>query len=119
MNQEWRLRFQLMKLGGELRGRCLRSIQRQSRRSSRPAAAPPWRPPFQGGKVVTEIKYPTRLLDRAFSILELLSTRSKPLSLAEISAEAELDKATAYRILTNLVRRNYVHRNEDTKAYTL
>ncbi len=68
---------------------------------------------------MTEIKYPTRLLDRAFSILELLSTRSKPLSLAEISAEAELDKATAYRILTNLVRRNYVHRNEDTKAYTL
>jgi len=68
---------------------------------------------------MSEARYPTRLVDRVFAVLELLSARAKPLSLVEISADTGLDKATAYRILTNLVARNYVHRNETTKAYTL
>ena len=55
--------------------------------------------------------YPIAVLGKAFKLLDLLEGH-QPLSLTELSERAGLDKATAYRILTNLESRGYVERGD-------
>ena len=54
-----------------------------------------------------------RVVDRVFDILEALSSSRKPMSLAEVSKTTGLSKSTTYRILTSMVDRRYVERDED------
>lgn len=54
-----------------------------------------------------------RVVDRVFDILEALSSSRKPMSLAEVSKATGLSKSTTYRILTSMVDRRYVERDED------
>ncbi len=58
--------------------------------------------------------YPIAVLGKAFNLLDLLEGH-QPLSLTELSDRAGLDKATAYRILTNLESRGYVERGESSQ----
>ena len=54
--------------------------------------------------------YKLQALDRAFAVLDLLSSSSAPLGLAEIAAALELHKSTAHRFLMVLERHRIVER---------
>jgi DNA-binding IclR family transcriptional regulator len=58
-------------------------------------------------------------LDRAFDIVELLSTEAGGMKLNEIASRLELNKSTAHRILASLQSRGYVEKREDDKVYRL
>jgi DNA-binding IclR family transcriptional regulator len=63
-------------------------------------------------------RYGIRVLDRAISILGLLSD-GKPRTLQALSREIELSTSTAFRQLCTLVHHRYVERDEQTGQYTL
>ena len=48
--------------------------------------------------------YKLQALDRAFAVLDLLSSSSAPMGLAEIAAALDLHKSTAHRFLMVLER---------------
>src|ERR1700685_4165380 len=54
--------------------------------------------------------YKLQALDRAFAVLDLLSSSSAPMGLAEIAAALELHKSTAHRFLMVLERHRIVER---------
>jgi IclR family acetate operon transcriptional repressor len=58
----------------------------------------------------------TRALDRGLMILETLATRPQ-MTLAEIAEACELSPATALRILRTLEMRNFVHRDDESRAF--
>jgi DNA-binding IclR family transcriptional regulator len=58
-----------------------------------------------------------RAVDRALSILFLVSTSAEPLGLTEISRETSIDKATALRLLFTLQGFNLVRRDAATRRY--
>ncbi|SHJ09018.1 IclR family transcriptional regulator [Pseudozobellia thermophila] len=58
-------------------------------------------------------------LERALMIIELLSSKPKGLSLAEIMDELDIAKSSAFRITSTLIFRNYLQKNETTKKLTL
>lgn len=62
--------------------------------------------------------YPIAVLGKALSLLDLLENQ-QPQSLAELSTRSGINKATAYRILTNLQSRGYVERDDSTGPYRL
>lgn len=57
-------------------------------------------------------------IDRALDLLSIVVHARKPLTLAEIAAEAELPKPTAHRILRILVARNLLRQSHD-RSYRL
>lgn len=59
-----------------------------------------------------------QLLDRAFGILELLSS-NKRMSLKEIYTKLELNKASTLRIMSALCANNYVHKDPRSGDYSL
>lgn len=59
------------------------------------------------------------VLDRAFSILEVLARTRRALSLAELVAEARLPKPTVHRILKSLRDLGYVEQNDRGGSYDL
>lgn len=59
------------------------------------------------------------VLDRAFSILEVLARTRRALSLAELAAEARLPKPTVHRILKSLRDLGYVEQNDRGGSYEL
>jgi DNA-binding IclR family transcriptional regulator len=59
--------------------------------------------------------YKLQALDRAFAVLDLLSTSSAPMGLAEIAAALELHKSTAHRFLMVLERHRIVERTPAAK----
>jgi len=63
-------------------------------------------------------RYSIRVLDRAISILGLLSD-GKPRTLQALSREIHLSTSTAFRQLSTLVHHRYVERDEQTGQYTL
>lgn len=63
-------------------------------------------------------RYPIAVLRRALDLLDALGETGS-LSLTEASARTGVNKATAYRILTNLEARGYVTRDGATARYSL
>jgi len=61
---------------------------------------------------------PTSSVERAFRILRVMSDGSKS-RLTDIAAAADLDKATASRLLESLLRDGFVARHSQTKQFTL
>ena len=61
--------------------------------------------------------YTISVLSKAFNLLDLLEVH-QPLSLTELSKGSGIDKATTYRILTNLESRGYVE-SADSNQYQL
>lgn len=59
------------------------------------------------------------IVDRAALILECFSRATPELSLPQIAARLKLPKATAFRILTNLVRLGLLDHNPSANLYTL
>lgn len=59
------------------------------------------------------------VLDRAFSILEVLARTRRALTLAELAEEARLPKPTVHRILKSLRDLGYVAQNDRGGAYEL
>ncbi|RRQ48610.1 IclR family transcriptional regulator [Maribacter algicola] len=58
-------------------------------------------------------------LERALLIMELLSTQPKGLTLAEIMKNLSVTKSSAFRIVSTLIFKNYLQKNETTKKITL
>ena len=58
-------------------------------------------------------------LERGLLIIELLATKSKGLTLAEITETLSITKSSAFRIVSTLLFRNYLQKNETTKKITL
>lgn len=65
-----------------------------------------------------EARYNIRVLDRAISILKLLSD-GKPRTHLEVSEGIDLSPSTTFRLLATLSYHNYVKRDEKTNRYTL
>ncbi|MDO6516974.1 IclR family transcriptional regulator [Zobellia uliginosa] len=58
-------------------------------------------------------------LERGLSIIELLATRTKGMTLAEIIETLSITKSSAFRIVSTLIFKNYLQKNETTKKITL
>lgn len=65
-----------------------------------------------------EDRYNIRVLDRAVSILSVLSD-GKPRTLMELSEAVELNSSTTFRLLSSLASHSYVERDDQTGKYTL
>jgi DNA-binding IclR family transcriptional regulator len=63
--------------------------------------------------------YQNRSAGRVLSILELLGSTHKALTLTEIARDIGLDASTAYRALRALCERGFVYRIEATRRYVL
>lgn len=60
-----------------------------------------------------------RSVGRAIDLLEILMSASEPMSLTEISEQAELHPSTAHRLLATLEKKRFAHQDEDSKLYSL
>ncbi len=60
-----------------------------------------------------------QLIDRALSILTILSNEAEGLSLSEIAVKANISNSAAHRILTSLKDNSFVIQAVDTKKYRL
>jgi IclR family transcriptional regulator, KDG regulon repressor len=60
-----------------------------------------------------------RSVERALSILVALAECRSPMSGADLAAQMDLHPATVHRILTTLVRNEWISQNEDTSRYRL
>ncbi|MGA9637528.1 IclR family transcriptional regulator [Flavobacterium sp.] len=58
-------------------------------------------------------------LERGLSIIELLATHPKGLTLSEIIQSLDITKSSAFRITNTLIFKNYLQKNETTKKITL
>lgn len=63
--------------------------------------------------------YKNRSVSRALSIIDVLMNASRGMLLTEVALAATLDRATAYRLLQILMARGYVHREGETKRYSM
>src|SRR4051812_35724878 len=52
-------------------------------------------------------------VDKALDLIEAVARSDRPLRLSELAHQAGLNRATAYRVLVDLVRRGWVLRAED------
>jgi DNA-binding IclR family transcriptional regulator len=62
--------------------------------------------------------YNVRAVERTLTLLNTLAD-GKPRTLVELSAAIDLHSSTTFRLLSTLVSRGYVQRNEDTGRYSL
>lgn len=58
-------------------------------------------------------------VDRALTILELISNYKDGLGITEISNELDLHKSTVHRLLKTLIYKGFVIQNEETKNYLI
>ncbi|MUH35194.1 IclR family transcriptional regulator [Zobellia amurskyensis] len=70
-------------------------------------------------KVELKSTYNVPNLERGLSIIELLATQPKGLTLAEIIEKLSIAKSSAFRIVSTLIFKNYLQKNETTKKITL
>ncbi|MCL7763958.1 IclR family transcriptional regulator [Polaribacter sp. Z014] len=70
-------------------------------------------------KVVGKPAYSVPNLERGLLIIELLATKTRGLTLAEIIESLSLSKSSAFRIVSTLIYKNYLQKNETTKKITL
>ncbi|MGS0523898.1 helix-turn-helix domain-containing protein [Zobellia nedashkovskayae] len=66
-------------------------------------------------KVELKSTYNVPNLERGLSIIELLATQPKGLTLAEIIEKLSIAKSSAFRIVSTLIFKNYLQKNETTK----
>ncbi len=64
-------------------------------------------------------RYRIRALERALDILDAFSYENKEMSLTDIARKTGLDKATAKRMVANLVNRRYLQQDKVSKRYQL
>lgn len=57
-------------------------------------------------------------VSRALQLVELVARSPQPRGLMELAGEAQLDKSTTTRLLSTLVERGWVLRDQDTKRYS-
>lgn len=62
---------------------------------------------------------PVQSVDRALSILEVLSEYENGLGITEISNKVELHKSTVHRLLATLIAKGYVKQNQENNNYIL
>lgn len=60
-----------------------------------------------------------QVLEKAFLIQEYIANHSEGISLAELSADLQMNKSTIFRILDTLVDLGYVIRSPETEKYRL
>lgn len=72
-------------------------------------------------KVKTDLKseYNVPNLERGLLVIELLATKKQGLTLAEITETLSLTKTSAFRVVSTLIFKNYLQKNETTKKLTL
>jgi len=58
-------------------------------------------------------------IDRAFDILEVLAVEKNGLGVTEIGNRVGLHKSTVHRLLTAMVEKGYIEKNQDTGKYRL
>jgi IclR family pca regulon transcriptional regulator len=58
-------------------------------------------------------------LAKGFRVLEAFTAQEPELTMAEVARRAEMDNATAFRLLNTLVETGYVHRVPDTRKFRL
>lgn len=58
-------------------------------------------------------------LDKGLHLLEVIQQADRPASLQQLWQQLKWDKATIYRLLTTLEKRGYIHRNPETREYSL
>jgi len=58
-------------------------------------------------------------LERGLLVIELLATKKSGLTLSEITESLSLTKTTAFRVVSTLIFKNYLQKNETTKKITL
>ncbi|WP_026894386.1 IclR family transcriptional regulator [Clostridiisalibacter paucivorans] len=58
-------------------------------------------------------------VDRALSILEVLSENSSGLGITEISKKIDLHKSTVHRLLSTLIYKDYVEQDHETNKYRI
>lgn len=63
--------------------------------------------------------YTINSLDRALRILTILGERGVPMRVSDISRKLNIDKSTAYRIVSTLRARGFVEQESDTRKYSL
>lgn len=66
-----------------------------------------------------EDMYRVRVIDRALSIVDLLSAMDQPLTPSEITANLQLNKSTVHRLLAVLEHHRYVERDALSGRYRL
>ncbi len=69
----------------------------------------------------TELKsnYNVPNLERGLLIIELLAKQKQGLTLSEIIESLDISKSSAFRIVSTLIFKNYLQKNETTKKITL
>ncbi len=61
----------------------------------------------------------SRTVDKAIDILEIFLQKDGDLRLAEVADMAKLDRATAYRLTSTLVKRHFLHQVKKNGRYSL
>jgi DNA-binding IclR family transcriptional regulator len=64
-------------------------------------------------------KYPIKVLDKSFSILEILLNQDRAMNMTEISKKLELYPSTIHRLLDTLKHWGYVEQDPHTQKYQL
>ena len=59
------------------------------------------------------------VIDKLFTLIEVLAETDEPRGLTELSRLSGLDKATTYRLLESFIRHGYVNKQEETARYEL
>ncbi|WP_298474309.1 IclR family transcriptional regulator [uncultured Maribacter sp.] len=70
-------------------------------------------------KIVLKSNYNVPNLERGLLVIELLATQKNGLTLAEITEILSLTKTTAFRVVSTLIFKNYLQKNETTKKISL
>ena len=69
--------------------------------------------------VDSKASYNVPNLERGLLVMELLATYKQGLTLAEIIEKLDISKSSAFRIVSTLIFKNYLQKNETTKKITL
>ena len=63
--------------------------------------------------------YESPALDRALTIIELLSEHMEGMTLAQVVERLKIPRHSGLRIMKTLMKRGYLYRNEETKEFYL
>ena len=58
-------------------------------------------------------------LDKGLYLLEVIEQEYAPINLTKLVSKLKWDKATIFRLCSTLERRGYIHKDPDTKCYSL
>jgi DNA-binding IclR family transcriptional regulator len=58
-------------------------------------------------------------LDRGLKILAILGKSDKPMTINDITGHFDMDRSSIFRLVSTLLKNNFVSQDEETKKYTL